>query len=200
MWIFRLGSRGKNDNIVPQDKVLTLANGVTIARLIAVAVPIWLVTIKHYWLAAFILFWLIALMDGVDGFVARRFNQVTKLGARLDPSVDRVVMVSIALSLTFSHVIPIWLLVTVVMRDLLLGSVIIVFCHGRMPAPGAIGKSGTMALFLGLPGFLLVHVAILNVAALRISILALIWFGLALYYLSSVQYANAAIRMWAARK
>ncbi len=199
MSIFRLGARGNND-IPVQDRVLTVANAITLVRLLLVPLLSWLVAVQHAWLIAFIIFWAAAVMDALDGFVARRFNQVTKIGTWLDPTVDRLVMIAILLILALAHVIQVWLLACVAARELALGLIVLIICHGRMPVSVAnTGKLGTLLLFFGLPGLLLGRVPVPDGSYLRAFVIVLVSAGLALYYLSLVQYTKMALR-WRSNK
>jgi len=67
------------------DRVFTVANGITVFRLLALPLFVYLAVVRKEWLAAVALFGLLAFLDTMDGYVARRFNQVTKLGSTLDP-------------------------------------------------------------------------------------------------------------------
>ncbi len=77
-------------------------------------------------MSAFVVFIVAGISDGVDGFVALRFNQVTKLGAYLDPLADKLLLVSIYLSMGALELIPLLLVIIVVSRDIMIiGAVIL---------------------------------------------------------------------------
>lgn len=67
---------------------MTIPNMISVFRLLAVPLIVWLITIQQYSLA-FWLFLLAGLSDGIDGFIAKQFNQATELGAYLDPLLTR---------------------------------------------------------------------------------------------------------------
>jgi cardiolipin synthase len=98
---------------------MNLPNAITIARILAVPLMIWLIVSAEY-LAAFWVFVLAGISDAVDGFIAKRFNQRTELGAYLDPAADKLMLVSIYVSLGLLRVLPPWLVILVVTRDILI--------------------------------------------------------------------------------
>ena len=98
---------------------VTAANMITILRFLLVpGVIYWLLAAE--WQLAFAGFLVAGISDGVDGFVARHFNQRTKLGAYLDPMADKLLLVSVFLVLGFLGELPLWLVVAAVFRDALI--------------------------------------------------------------------------------
>jgi cardiolipin synthase len=128
--------------------VLTLANCLTVLRLILI--PVFVTTIYYQrFLWALAIFFAAAVTDGLDGLVARSLNQKTQLGAILDPMADKLLLVTafIVLSLprfTLTPPIPFWLTVTVISRDvfIVLGALVINIVTGfsrfRPSVPGKI--------------------------------------------------------------
>jgi len=83
------------------------------------------------WMLAFILFVVVGISDGVDGFIARKFNQRTELGAYLDPLADKTLLIAMFASLGFLGLIPLWLVIIVLTRDvLILAGVLAAFVLG----------------------------------------------------------------------
>ena len=99
--------------------MINLPNAITIARILAVPLMIWLIVSGDY-LAAFWVFVLAGISDGVDGFIAKRFGLQTELGAYLDPLADKLLLVSIFVSLGMLRVLPPWVVILVVSRDILI--------------------------------------------------------------------------------
>jgi len=98
---------------------VTVANMITIVRFLLVpAVVYWL--LAGEWQLAFAGFVIAGVSDGVDGFVARRFNQRSKLGGYLDPMADKLLLVSVFVVLGFMDKLPLWLVVAAVSRDALI--------------------------------------------------------------------------------
>ena len=133
-----------------QTSILTLANQLTILRI--VFVPVFIILLVYNRLGWALLTFLAAgLTDGLDGIIARRFGQKTSVGAILDPIADKLLMTSsiVVLSLPqmeFANPIPLWLLLLVVFRDvfILLGSLAFVLAHGfRTFPPTMYGKAST---------------------------------------------------------
>jgi len=96
-----------------------LPNLVTGLRLIAVPVVVVLI-FESAWSAAFWLVVAAGLSDGIDGFLAKRLNAVTRLGTYLDPIADKSLLVAVCLSLTYSGLLPGWIVALVILRDLLI--------------------------------------------------------------------------------
>lgn len=98
------------------DRVLTLPNLITLARLLAVPATVWLMLTARLDLA-FIVFLLAGLSDGVDGFLARRFGLQSRLGALLDPIADKALLSGVMVLLAWLGLLPVWLALLVVARD-----------------------------------------------------------------------------------
>lgn len=100
----------------PQLLISSLPNIITIGRLVAVPVMIWLILSREMTIA-FWLFVAAGVSDGVDGFIAKRFNAESVLGSYLDPLADKVLLVSIYVTLGVEGQIDPWLVILVVFRD-----------------------------------------------------------------------------------
>ena len=106
---------------------MNLPNLITFGRLLSVPVAVYLLMQSAY-LAAFLLFLLAGISDGIDGYLAKTRKQTTELGAILDPLADKALLVSVYVTLGLQGNLPNWLVVLVVFRDLLIvGGVIILF-------------------------------------------------------------------------
>lgn len=104
---------------------MTLPNLITVARL--VLVPIVIVTIvQGRWALAFALFVLAGISDAVDGFIARRFDMKSEFGAYIDALADKALLVSIYVTLSIVGILPGWLAIVVVSRDVMIVSAILV--------------------------------------------------------------------------
>ena len=79
-----------------------------------------LLMIEQQMMSAFVLFVIAGITDGLDGFLAKRFDWTTELGAWLDPAADKALLVSIYVTLGLFGTIPAWLVILVVSRDLLI--------------------------------------------------------------------------------
>ena len=137
---------------------MTTANKITIVRILLI--PFFVVEILYYVetgnelhrLLALLSFAVAAILDGVDGYVARRYKQWSELGTVLDPLADKLLLVSAIVVLSFDHaprlgLIPLWLTGTIIGRDLLLGigAVIIRLTVGKITVrPRVTGKIATV--------------------------------------------------------
>src|SRR5512141_2333907 len=90
------------------DRVLTVPNALSAARLLGVPVFLWAILTEHDVLALVLLF-LAGLTDYLDGKIARKYNLVSRLGQLLDPVADRLYIASTLLGLAWRDVIPWWL-------------------------------------------------------------------------------------------
>lgn len=98
---------------------VTLPNLITVGRLIIVPLVVWFITEERLDLA-FWFFLLAGISDGLDGWIARRFDLRSALGAFLDPIADKVLLVSIYVTLSVVGILPHWLVILVVSRDVLI--------------------------------------------------------------------------------
>jgi cardiolipin synthase len=98
---------------------LSIPNLITLGRILLVPVVVWAIMSNAMWFA-FMLFLVAGVSDGVDGYLAKRFNMTTELGAYLDPLADKALIVSIYLTLGINGDIPRWLVILVVSRDILI--------------------------------------------------------------------------------
>jgi cardiolipin synthase (CMP-forming) len=133
---------------------VNLPNLITVARILVVPVLVWAIAANQM-LLAFVLFLLAGLSDAVDGFLAKRFNMKSEIGAYLDPLADKVLIVSIYVTLGISGAAPRWLVILVVSRDLMIvGAILLSWLVGRPVAvrPLLVSKLNTVAqiLFAGL--------------------------------------------------
>jgi len=126
---------------------LSIPNLITIARILLVPVVIWAITSGEMEVA-FLLFLIAGLSDAVDGFLAKRLNMTSELGAHLDPLADKVLIVSIYVALGIAGEIPRWLTILVVSRDLLIvGGVMLAWFLGKpvRVKPVLVSKLNTVA-------------------------------------------------------
>ncbi|MBU8539095.1 CDP-alcohol phosphatidyltransferase family protein [Falsiroseomonas tokyonensis] len=134
----------------------TLPNAITFARLCAVPAAIWLM-LQHRLDLAFWVFVAAGVSDGLDGWLARRRNSRSALGAMMDPVADKALLVSVYVTLAGLGVLPDWLAILVVFRDLLIvGGVLVLYLLGQPPLikPLWISKLNTL-LQIGLAAFAL---------------------------------------------
>jgi cardiolipin synthase (CMP-forming) len=115
-----------------------------------VPVVVWAIASGEMWIA-FLLFLAAGVSDAVDGFLAKRFNMQSELGAYLDPLADKALIVSIYLTLGINNLIPRWLVILVVSRDILIvGGIMLAWLVGSplKIKPLVVSKLNTVAQIL----------------------------------------------------
>jgi cardiolipin synthase len=124
---------------------LTVPNVITIMRFLLVPAIVWaLLSGEMAW--AFAFFLVAGVSDGVDGFIARHFDQQSRLGAYLDPLADKLLLVSVFVVLGLMGELPLWLVILAVSRDaLILGAVMLssVMGHPVTVKPLFVSKANT---------------------------------------------------------
>ncbi|GBE44612.1 MAG TPA: CDP-alcohol phosphatidyltransferase family protein [Rhizobiales bacterium] len=147
-----------------------IPNAITVFRIFLVPMVIWLM-IDGRMRTAFMLFLIAGLSDGLDGYLAKRYGWQTELGAYLDPIADKALLVSIYVVLgLFTH-LPVWLVIAVVTRDILIiGAILLswLLAHPVPMRPLLISKANTVAqivlaaMVLGNLGFSLGLAPVIN--------------------------------------
>jgi cardiolipin synthase (CMP-forming) len=182
------------------DRVLTLPNVLSALRLVGVPVFLWLLfTNQDIW--AFVVLALSGLTDYLDGKIARRFNLVSRVGQLLDPLADRLYVLTTLVALTIRDIIPLWLLIVLVGRDLFMGVVILLLKRvGQTGLPvHLVGKAATFNLLYAFPILLLSSVeGVIGDVAQPLG-WAFAWWGVGLYLLAAVLYAVQAAAVIRAR-
>jgi cardiolipin synthase len=129
---------------------VNIPNLITLGRILLVPVIIWAIA-SGQMAAAFVLFVVAGISDAVDGFLAKRFDMQSEMGALLDPLADKALLISIYIALGISADVPRWLVILVVSRDIIIiGAVIVSLLLGRpMPMkPLMVSKLNTVAQVL----------------------------------------------------
>ncbi len=122
-------------------------NLISLGRLLSVPLTVWVI-LQGYFAVAFGIFVAAGLSDAVDGFLAKRFGMETELGRYLDPLADKALLVAVFITLGQLGYLPIWLVILVVSRDVLIvGGVLLTytFFDGMRPRPVLISKINTAA-------------------------------------------------------
>ena len=184
------------ETLAVSSKIFTLANVVSVVRLMAI--PVFLVlVVQDRLITAFVLLVAAVLTDFVDGMIARSMNQITKLGQFLDPFADRLFIAATVIALAIQDVVPWWFVVAVMLRDALLGIgglVMTRYGHGTLPVKWW-GKVSTFGMLFVLPLFLLGTVvptigAVTNPIAWVLAIVSV-----SLYWIVGFSYLFAAIAL-----
>jgi cardiolipin synthase (CMP-forming) len=171
-------------------QVLTWPNLISVARLFGVPLFLYLLLVAQHDLAALVVLVVGGGTDWLDGWVARRLGQVSRLGALLDPIADRLYILATLLAFTVREIVPWPFTAALLAREaVLLVALAVLRRHGYGPPPvHFLGKTATFLLLAAFPVLLLaVAVPAVEVWAGAAG-WALAWWGLVLYWLAGGWY------------
>jgi cardiolipin synthase len=177
-------------------RIVTIPNLLSLFRLLLI--PVFLVLLLNaQYLWALLVLVASSLTDFVDGYVARHFNQVTRVGQLLDPAADRLFIFSTLIGLAWTGFIPWWLAGVIFGREFLLlivGVILANFGYGPLPVHH-LGKMGTFALLTAMP-LLVLGAAFPQIDAVAnpVGWAAALW-GVFLYWWAGILYALEAGRL-----
>lgn len=175
----------------PDSRLLTVPNVLSLLRLAGVPLFLWLLLGPQHDALAVLVLALSGLTDWMDGKLARLLDQSSRLGALLDPAVDRLYTLSTLLAFGVRAILPWWLIAVLLGRDLVLASTLPLlrrYGHGPLPVH-YMGKAATLCLLYAFPLLLLAHDAHGWVGAVaRAFAVAFTGWGGALYIWSGVLY------------
>jgi cardiolipin synthase len=139
----------ENDIKQTMNSARNLPNALSLARLFLVPAAVWLI-LSEQWGWAFVVFAVAGISDALDGLLARLLKAQTLLGAWLDPLADKALIVCVYLSLVAKGMLPLWLVVLVALRDVVIVLYAVVdIAKGRLPMrPLLISKLNTAAQIL----------------------------------------------------
>ena len=177
-------------------RVLTIPNLLSFFRL--ALVPVFLVlVIGRQDAAALVVLIVSSVTDFLDGYLARRLNQVSRLGQLLDPAADRLYIFAALIGLAWRDLLPWWLVAVIVGRDVMLLVLgIVLASHGYGPLPvHHLGKVATFALFVALPVLMLGEAfTVLQPFAQPVGWALAIW-GAFLYWWAGIVYVRETARV-----
>ena len=166
-----------------------LPNSLSFLRILLVPVFLWLIVANHtFWAIGVLAF--SSITDYLDGFLARRWNQQTRLGQLLDPAADRLYIFATLLGLTLVGYVPAWLFWVILARELvLIPTMPMLSAKGYGPLPvHFLGKAGTFCLLYAFPLLLIAKVFTdISSVVLPLAWAFAIW-GIGLYWWSAVLY------------
>jgi cardiolipin synthase len=180
--------------LVHRDAVFTVPNILTVVRFLGVPLFIWLVLSEHKYGYGALVLAVMASTDWVDGYIARRFNQMSNLGRVMDPIADRLSLIAVAVTLVIAGVVEWWYLVALLVPDAVLLALSLFYFHGHPDLPvSRIGKIRTGLLLVGTP--LLVLSKLQVPAADVYATVAWIFLGLGLvgHWIAAYNYVGAII-------
>ncbi len=178
------------------DRVVTIPNALSLLRLLLVPVFFWLIVAEHD-AAAIVVLMVSGFSDYLDGFLARRWHQVSRVGQLLDPAADRLYILATLIGLAWRDVVPWWLVVAVVGRDVLLAFTIPVLARlGYGPLPvHLLGKAATFCLLYAFPLLLLAEASEGAAVVARPVGWAFAWWGVVLYWWAAWLYVRQVIQL-----
>jgi len=175
-------------------RILTWPNAVTVLRLAAIPLYVWLLFTTSHQLAVGLLLGALGATDWVDGFLARRYQQVTTLGKVLDPIADRALVLTAVVTVAVYGAVPWWFAIATLAREVVV-SLTVLF----LAAMGAaridvvwLGKAGTFGLMCAYPWFLMAHGPSTWQLALRDAAWVAGGVGLALAWMATYAYVRPA--------
>jgi len=175
------------------DTVLTVPNAISFLRVLLVPVFALLV-IGHHDGWAFVVLAVSGVSDWLDGVIARRFNQMSRLGQMLDPAADRLFILVTVVALAWREIVPWWLVAMILARDLLLAALLPALARrgfGPLPVHFA-GKAGTAALLYAFPLLLLSARSDVWRTVGAVPGWAFAWWGITLYWVAGIVYLRQA--------
>jgi cardiolipin synthase len=187
---------GGTDQSEVSSRIFTIPNVLSFIRL--ALVPVFLVfIIVSADLAALIVLVVSSITDYFDGVIARRFGQVSRLGQLLDPAADRLFIFAALIGLSVRDIIPWWLFIVIVGRDVMLAVLGIVLAnHGYGPLPvHHLGKVATFSLLYALPILMLGEAfPVINWITEPVGWAIALW-GAFIYWWAGVIYASETARV-----
>ena len=172
-----------------KEQFMTVPNILSMLRLALVPVFLFLLLNEKYLLAIVVLA-ISSLTDYLDGYFARKFNQVTRLGQLLDPAADRLYIFSTLVGLSITGIVPVWLALVIIGRDVVLAvayPILATYGYGPLPVH-YLGKTGTFALLYAFPLLLMAYIWQPLAFVLEPLAWAFALWGVGLYWWGAVVY------------
>ena len=140
-----------------RDNAFTVPNLISILRLAAVPVFVWLLIGENRPLAAAALLGILGATDWVDGWIARRFNQVSELGKVLDPTADRIMFLVAVFTMIIDESVAVWFGILTLVREgvVAIAALILGALGARALKVTWVGKTSSFGLMFAFPLFLL---------------------------------------------
>lgn len=178
------------------ERILTLPNVLSFARLLGVPLFLWLLLARPYDLLAVVALVFLGATDWVDGYLARKYNQRSKLGQVLDPLADRLYILATLIGLAIRGIIPWWLVLLLLARDVLMAGLVLPLLRTRgfitLPVH-FLGKTATFCLLYAFPMVLLGAGAEPWALGCRVVGWAFALWGAGLYWCAGLMYVGQTV-------
>jgi cardiolipin synthase len=186
---------------VDDSRIATIPNLISALRVLAIPLFLWLLFAAEERFQAAVLLGVLGATDWVDGFIARRFDQVSTLGKVLDPTADRLVLGTGVIAILLDGAVPLWLGALVIVREVAISLAVVGLALAGAPRIDVqwVGKAGTFANFFAFPFFLASASDISWAGAARATAWVFAIPGLLLSYYAAVTYVPLARRALAER-
>ncbi len=185
---------------VQSDRVLTLPNVLSALRLLGVPLFLWLILVPEAdgWAVALLI--VAGFTDWLDGYLARKWNQITRVGQLLDPVADRLYILATLIGLLLRGIVPAWFVLLLISRDLILAVVLAVLKRRGVTGLPVhfLGKAATFCLLYAFPLLLLGDGSGWLADTAKVFGWAFAVWGTALYWWAAVLYVGQARRIMAA--
>lgn len=176
--------------------MLTIPNALTLLR--AAGIPVFLfLTWQECYSWAVLTLMVAGATDYFDGKLARALNQESRLGELLDPAVDRLYIATVLIAMFITGAIPIWVLVAIIARDLILGALLLAMKRSGLPPFKVtyLGKAATFNLLYALPMLLLTFSTLDEISTFAFIFgWAFAGWGIGLYLWTGAQYARTGLK------
>ncbi len=187
----------------PTERIWTIPNLISVARLLGVPVFLWLVLglrepTADWWAVGLLI--ASGVSDWLDGKIARALNQQSRLGQFLDPAADRLYIAATVIALAVRAIIPWWLVAVLAARELLMALVLAVLRRRGWAAlqVSFVGKTATLCLLYAFPLlFLGSHGGAAYAETAKVAGWAFVFWGSALYWWAALLYVVQARRLLA---
>ena len=193
MRVFDIGAKDEPGEV--SDRIVTIPNALSLARLLILPV-LYLDLVDGRLIRAFVLLVVFAATDWLDGYLARRLDQVSRIGTLLDPISDRALFLVVGIAFVVADLLPLWALLLLLVRDVavMAAGAILLAGGAQPPAVTRTGKAATFGLMWAFPTLLLAAIVGDGATDPQPVLHVLGWAFYAsntvLYYVSAGQYAG----------
>ncbi|HXU98355.1 MAG TPA: CDP-alcohol phosphatidyltransferase family protein [Jiangellaceae bacterium] len=182
---------------VQTNRVLTIPNLLSVLRLLGIPLFLWLVLGPEADGWAFVVLAASAFTDYLDGVLARRWHQISRVGQLLDPIADRLYILATVIALTLREIVPVWFAVALIARDVFLAGLVPALRRRGLTALPVhfLGKAATFTLLAAFPLLLLGDGESTLALLARVFGWSFAIWGLGLYWWAGLLYAEQARRL-----